>query len=68
MTTPILSCVEEVAAPNDAKSNTVTFTIKCYVFSSIASSTLALRPDRRLAAQAITLLMRIDGCTQAGPG
>src|SRR5437016_9664349 len=62
MTTPILSCVEEVRALPDAKSSTATFTIKCYVFSSVAGSTLtALRPDRRLAAQAMTLLMRIDG-------
>src|SRR5258708_12940065 len=62
MTTPILSCVEEVRALPDAKSSTTTFTIKCYVFSLVADSTLtALRPDRRLAAQAMTLLMRIDG-------
>src|SRR5258708_26393423 len=62
MTTPILSCVEEVRALPDAKSSTTTFTIKCYVFSLVADSTLtALRPDRRLAAQAITLLMQIDG-------
>jgi hypothetical protein len=62
MTTPILSCIEEVAAPRDAKSNTTTFTIKCYCFSSVVGSTLtALRPDCRLAAQAMTLHMQIDG-------
>src|SRR6185295_6713823 len=62
MTTPILSCVEEVGALLDAKSSTATFTIKCYVFSSVAGSTLtALPPDRRLVAQAMTLLMRVDG-------
>ena len=62
MTTPILSCVEEVAAPKDANPNTATFTIRCYVFSSVANSPLmALSLDRRLAAQAMTLLIRIDG-------
>lgn len=62
ITTPILSCVEEVAALKDAKSSTATFTIKCYVFSSVAGSTLtALSLDRRLAVQAMTLLIRIGG-------
>jgi hypothetical protein len=62
MITPILSCVEEVAAPKDASPNTATFTIRCYVFSSVATSPLiALSVDRRSAAQAMTLLMRIDG-------
>src|SRR6266478_3263558 len=62
MTTPILSCVEEVAAPKDATPESSTFTIRCYVFSSVATSPLiALSVDRRLAAQAMTLLMRIDG-------
>ena len=62
MTTPILSCVEEVAAPKDATPESSTFTIRCYVFSSVATSPLmALTLDRRLAAQAMTLLMQIDG-------
>jgi len=62
MTTPILSCVEEVGAPKDATPESSTFTIRCYVFSCLATPTLlALSLDRRLAAQAMTLLIRIDG-------
>jgi hypothetical protein len=61
MTTPILSCVEEIANSTDVQLTATTFTIKCYVFSSVATSPLLTpRLDRRLAAQAMTLLMRID--------
>jgi hypothetical protein len=62
MTTPILSCIEEVSAPNGEKPISGTLTIRCYVHSSVARSPLiALSLDRRLATQAMTLLMRIDG-------
>jgi hypothetical protein len=62
MTTPILSCIEEVSACRDAKQVPASLTIRCYVFSSLTySPTPAHRMDRSLVAQAMTLLMQIDG-------
>ncbi len=62
MSTPILSCVEEVTPSQNARPEAASLTIRCYVYSSLSSSArLPLPRDRRLAVQAMTLLMRIDG-------
>jgi hypothetical protein len=62
MTKPILSCVEEVATPRDSDANAGALTIRCYAYTSSAPGTrrFILRGDRELAAEAMTLLMRID--------
>ncbi len=63
MSIPILSCVEEVGTSPSAGSSAGPSTIRCYVYIVLASSPppRALGVDRQLAAQAMTLLMRIDG-------
>jgi hypothetical protein len=67
MTTPILSCVEEVAAPKDATPESPTLTIRCYVFSSVATSPLVdLSLDRRLAARANDFTNAERRCSKAG--
>jgi hypothetical protein len=59
--TQMLSCVEELATPQAAKPYAGVLTIKCYVYSSVASAPrVALPRDRRLTVQAMTLLMQID--------
>lgn len=59
MQIPIINCVEEVApcAPVQAA------TIRCYAYPPLTAAALwpRLSPDRELTAQAMTLLMRIDG-------
>jgi hypothetical protein len=63
MLNPILSCVEEVATSLESRPNAGALTIRCYVYASLTPSPrrFVLRGDRELAAQAMTLLMRIDG-------
>jgi hypothetical protein len=57
---PIVSCVEEVAARGVNASGQAS-TIRCYTYPVITTSPpKALPPDRKLAAQAMTLLMRIE--------
>jgi len=55
---PIVSCVEEIASHSTAR----TSTIRCYLHPGLtANSRLpSLSADRELAAQAMTLLMRLD--------
>jgi hypothetical protein len=61
-TVPVVSCVEELAASRGANANGRASTIRCYTYPVIASSPpKRLPPDRELAAQGMTLLMRIDG-------
>ena len=61
MSTPILSCIEEVPASSDAQPKTGSLTIRCYVFSALTYSPVpTFSLDRRLVAQAMTSLMRID--------
>lgn len=59
-TLPIVSCVEEIAIPRDAQSNRRNATIRCYVYSVPFRPQVVLSRDRKLAAQAMTLLMGID--------
>ena len=56
-----ISCVEEVGASRGVNANGRASTIRCYTYSVIATSPpKRLPPDRELAAQAMTLLMRLD--------
>jgi hypothetical protein len=61
-TLPIVSCVEEMAVLSDAHTNDWNPTIRCYVYSVpfTPRQQLVLSSDRKLAAQAMTLLMRLD--------
>jgi hypothetical protein len=60
-TLPIVSCVEEVAASQRANDDGWALTIRCYTYPVITtSSPKSLPPDRKLAAQAMTLLMRVE--------
>jgi hypothetical protein len=57
----ILSCVEEVAAVPGVSVNAWALTIRCYTYPIITiSPPKRLPPDRELAAQSMTLLMRIE--------
>ncbi|MDQ6652834.1 MAG: hypothetical protein M3Y84_08815 [Acidobacteriota bacterium] len=60
-TLAIVSCVEEIAASRGVNANGSTRTIRCYTYPVITTSPpKSLSPDRELAAQAMTLLMRIE--------
>src|ERR1700730_6964305 len=59
-TLPIVSCVEEIAAPRGVNANVWASTIRCYTYQVIASLSKSLPPDREMAAQAMSLLMRLD--------
>jgi hypothetical protein len=61
LTAPTISCVEEVGASRGVHGNGQAFTIRCYSYTVIATlPPKRLLPDRELAAQAMTLLMRLD--------
>ena len=62
MSIPILSCVEEVSTAPVLGANQRPATIRCYVYTVSAPSLPqpALRADQELAAQAMSLLIRID--------
>ena len=55
---PTINCVEETATFATVR----TSTIRCYVYPSLTAATLwpRLPRDRELAAEAMTLLMRLD--------
>src|SRR5712692_10416955 len=58
---PIISCVEEAGASRGVNANGQASTIRCYTYPIIATSPpKSLSPDRKLAVQAMTLLMRLD--------
>src|SRR5258706_23357 len=58
---PTISCVEEFAASRGVNANGWASTIRCYTYPVITNSPpKSLPPDRELAAQAMTLLMRIE--------
>ncbi len=58
---PIISCVKEVGASRGVNASGWALTIRCYSFPLITTSpTKCLPPDRELAAQAMTLLTRIE--------
>ena len=61
LTLPMVSCVEEVPASRGVHANGQTSTIRCYTYPVITTSPPnPLLPDRELAAQSMTLLMRIE--------
>jgi hypothetical protein len=58
---PILSCIEEMSPPRGVSRNGFTLTIRCYEYPSVTTSPpKALPHDRELAAQAMTVYMRIE--------
>src|SRR5437867_1679485 len=58
---PIVSCVEEFAALRGVNANGCALTIRCYAYPVMTTSpSKFLSPDRRLAVQAMTPLMRLD--------
>ncbi len=60
-TVPVVSCIEEFAASREVNANRRAFTIRCYTYPAITTlPTKLLPPERELAAQAMTLLMRLD--------
>lgn len=63
MSIPILSCIEELSTAPTVGANAWRTTIRCYTYAlSVPSApSPALGIDRQLVAQAMTLLMRIDG-------
>src|SRR5258707_623442 len=61
LTLPMVSCVEEVSASRGVNANGQTSTIRCYTYPVITTwPPKPLPPDRELAAQAMTHLMRIE--------
>lgn len=61
MRTISINCIEERANPREVNANGGALTIRCYVYSLVATSPRpALKPDRKLAFEAMTLLMRLD--------
>jgi len=61
-TLPIVSCIEEIAVPRDTRSNGWNATIRCFVYSVpfTRMQQVVLSTDRKLAAEAVTLLMGLD--------
>ena len=61
LTVPTISCVEEFAASRGVNATGWALTIRCYTYPLITTSPpKSLSPDRKLAVQAMTLLMRLD--------
>src|SRR6266851_8803176 len=59
---PNISCVEEVPTSRRVNTNGQASTIRCYTYPiTTTSPSHPLPPDRELAAQSMTLLMRIEG-------
>ena len=61
MLTSSINCIEERTDPRAANASGETLTIRCYVIPLV--TTLArplLKPERKLAVEAMTLLMRLD--------
>jgi hypothetical protein len=60
-TVPEVSCVEEFAASRGVNANGCALTIRCYTYSvTTISPPKPLPPDRKLAAEAVNLFMRIE--------
>ena len=55
-------CIEERTDPHAANVSGGALTIRCYVYPLVTTSPRPhLKPDRKLAFEAMTLLMRLDG-------
>ena len=61
MLTNSINCIEERTDPRAANASGGALTIRCYVYPLITTSPRPLwKPDRKLAFEAMTLLMRLD--------
>ena len=61
MLTNSINCIEERTDPRAANTSGGALTIRCYVYPLITTSPRPLlKPDRKLAFEAMTLLMRLD--------
>jgi hypothetical protein len=61
MLTNSINCIEERTDPRAADASGGALTIRCYVYPSVTTSPRPiLKLDRKLAFEAMTLLMRLD--------
>ena len=61
LTTSAIKCIEERSKPDLANGAGDALTIRCYVYPMVTTSPCPpLKADRRLAFEAMTLLMRLD--------
>src|SRR5258708_7789487 len=61
MPTSSINCIEERTDPCAANASGGALTIRCYVYPLVTTSPRPLLiPDRKLAFEAMTLLMRLD--------
>jgi hypothetical protein len=61
MLTSSINCIEERTDPREVNANGGALTIRCYVYPLVATSPRSLlKPDRKLAFDAMSLLMRLD--------
>lgn len=61
MVTSSISCIEERTDQRTATASGVALTIRCYFYPLVTTSPRPLlKPDRKLAFEAMTLLMRLD--------
>ena len=61
MLTSSINCIEERTDPRAANAGGGALTIRCYVYPLVTTSPRPfLKPDRKLAFEAMTLLMRLD--------
>ena len=61
MLTNSINCIEERTDPRAANASSGALTIRCYVYPLVTTSPRPLwKPDRKLAFEAMALLMRLD--------
>ena len=61
MLTSSINCIEERTDPRAANASGGALTIRCYVYPLVTTSPRRfLKPDRKLAFEAMTLLMLVD--------
>ena len=61
MLTSSINCIEERTDPRGANASGKALTIRCYVYPLVTTSPRQVpKPDRKLAFEAMTLLIRLD--------
>ena len=61
LTASTIKCIDERADPREVDANSGALTIRCYLYPLVTISPRPyLKPDRKLAYEAMTLLMRLD--------
>src|SRR6185437_16259709 len=61
MLTNSINCIEERTGSRAADASGGALTIRCYLYPLVTTSPhLLLKPDRKLAYEAMTLLLRLD--------